>query len=535
MKFNTMIKEQSMTLNHEGAEAFGLSAEMELYTAVVTASLSDKFYETADERIERIADLVGKCNARFVAQLAIYARTKMNLRSVPLLLVVELAKHHSGDNLVSKTIEKVVLRADEIMELLHCYQWRNSQPNAECKTSPKKLGRLSHQIQVGLQKVFNNFDEYQFAKYDRNNLEVKLRDALFIVHPKAKDDAQQKLFDKITSKTLETPYTWETELSALGQQEFESDVDKQMAFTKKWEELIDSGKLGYMAMLRNLRNFLENGISRESLTDVANRLSDEREVIRSKQFPFRFLSAYREVNRVENKKTQVMFEALQKAALATTQDNGAEDKQLLLNALEKAVLATSNNIAGFDEHTRVLLACDVSGSMYSPISPKSSVKNYDIGLVLAMLLKNRCKNVVSGIFGDEWKLVNLPSTGILSNVEKMYEREGEVGYSTNGYKVIEYLNRENIVLDKVMMFTDCQMWNSQGTKLSIRGEWRKYKKFAPNAKLYLFDLAGYRAAPLDIVQDDVALIAGWSDRIFEILNAIENGSSALKEIEKVEI
>ena len=537
MKFNTMIKEQSMTLNHEGAEAFGLSAEMELYTAVVTASLSDKFYETANERIKRIAELVGKCDARFVAQLAVYARREMNLRSVPLFLVVELAKHHSGDNLVSRTIEKVVLRADEIMELLHCYQWRNSQNTTctEASAPKKKLAKLSHQIQVGLQRAFNNFDEYQFAKYDRNNLEVKLRDALFIVHPKAKDDAQQKLFDKITSKTLETPYTWETELSALGQQEFESDVDKQMAFTKKWEELIDSGKLGYMAMLRNLRNFLENGISRESLTDVANRLSDEREVFRSKQFPFRFLSAYREVNRVENKKTQVMFEALQKAALATTQDNGAEDKQLLLNALEKAVLATSNNIAGFDEHTRVLLACDVSGSMYSPISPKSSVKNYDIGLVLAMLLKNRCKNVVSGIFGDEWKLVNLPSTGILSNVEKMYEREGEVGYSTNGYKVIEYLNRENIVLDKVMMFTDCQMWDSYGNIHSIRKEWNKYKQIAPNAKLYLFDLSGYGTTPLNIIRDDVTLIAGWSDRIFEMLEAIEKGSSAIEEIKRIEV
>ena len=66
-KFNKIIKEQSVTVNHEGAEAFRLSAEMELYTAVVTASLSSKFYETADERIERIADLVGKCNARFVA------------------------------------------------------------------------------------------------------------------------------------------------------------------------------------------------------------------------------------------------------------------------------------------------------------------------------------------------------------------------------------------------------------------------------------------------------------------------------------
>ena len=536
-KFNTMIKEQSMTLNHEGAEAFGLSAEMELYTAVVTASLSDKFYETANERIKRIAELVGKCDARFVAQLAVYARREMNLRSVPLFLVVELAKHHSGDNLVSRTIEKVVLRADEIMELLHCYQWRNSQNTTctEASAPKKKLAKLSHQIQVGLQRAFNNFDEYQFAKYDRNNLEVKLRDALFIVHPKAKDDAQQKLFDKITSKTLETPYTWETELSALGQHEFESDVDKQMAFTKKWEELIDSGKLGYMAMLRNLRNFLGNGISRESLTDVANRLSNEHEVIRSKQFPFRFLSAYREVKRVENKKTQVMFEALEKAALATTQDNGAEDRLLLLNALEKAVLATSNNIAGFDEHTRVLLACDVSGSMYSPISPKSSVKNYDIGLVLAMLLKNRCKNVVSGIFGDEWKLVNLPSTGILSNVEKMYEREGEVGYSTNGYKVIDYLNRENLVLDKVMMFTDCQMWDSYGNIHSIRKEWNKYKQIAPNAKLYLFDLSGYGTTPLNIIRDDVTLIAGWSDRIFEMLEAIEKGSSVIEKIKKIEI
>ena len=513
-KFNTIIKEKSVTLNHEGAEAFSLSPEMELYTAVVTASLSNKFYETADERIERIADLVGKCDARFVAQLAVYARTKMNLRSVPLLLVVELAKHHSGDNLVSRTVEKVVLRADEIMELLHCYQWRNSQNTTciEASAPKKKLAKLSHQIQVGLQKVFNNFDEYQFAKYDRNNLEVKLRDALFIVHPKAKDDAQQILFDKITNKSLEIPFTWETELSALGQQEFETAEDKQTAFAKKWEELIGSGKLGYMALLRNLRNFQESNISRETLTDVAKRLCDEYEVIRSKQFPFRFLSAYRELVNVGNGNTHI-----------------------LLDALEKAVLVTSQNIAGFDEHTRVLLACDVSGSMYTPISPRSSVKNYDIGLVLAMLLKNRCKNVISGIFGDEWKVVDFPSTGILNNVEEMYKREGEVGYSTNGFKVIQYLNEKGIVVDKIMMFTDCQMWNSHGTKLSIRGEWRKYKKFAPNAKLYLFDLAGFRSTPLDIIQDDVALIAGWSDRIFEILNAIENGSNALKEIEKVEI
>ncbi|MBR5688222.1 MAG: TROVE domain-containing protein [Prevotella sp.] len=513
-KFNTIIKEQSVTLNHEGAEAYRLSAEMELYTAVVTTSLSDKYYETADERIERIANLVGKCDARFVAQLAVYARTEMNLRSVPLLLVVELAKHHSGDNLVSKTVEKVVLRADEIMELLHCYQWRNSHNVSEAYGSAptKKLAKLSHQIQVGLQRAFNKFDEYQFAKYDRSNLEVKLRDALFIVHPKAKDNAQQELFNKITNKTLETPYTWETELSALGQQKYRTSEERQRAFAEKWEELIASGKLGYMAMLRNLRNFLENDVARESLVDVANRLSDEREVIRSKQFPFRFLSAYRELLGVSSGNTQ-----------------------LLMDALERAILASGKNITGFNEHTRVLLACDVSGSMYSPINPKSSVKNYDIGLVLAMLLKSRCENVISGIFGNDWKVVNLPSTSILSNVEQLYKREGEVGYATNGYKVIRYLNEENIAMDKVMMFTDCQMWDNSGNDQTIRKEWDKYKQIAPNAKLYLFDLSGYGTTPLDIVRDDVVLIGGWSDRIFDILGAIENGSNALAEIRKIEI
>ena len=543
-KFNTIIKEQSVTVNHEGAEAFRLSAEMELYTAVVTASLSSKFYETADERIERIADLVGKCNARFVAQLAVYARTKMNLRSVPLLLVVELGKHHSGDNLVSRTVEKVVLRADEIMELLHCYQWRNSQPNAECKTSPKKLGRLSHQIQVGLQKVFNNFDEYQFAKYDRSNLEVKLRDALFIVHPKAKDVDQQLLFDKITNKTLEIPYTWETELSALGQQEFMTETEQQMAFAAKWEELIESDKMGYMAMLRNLRNFLKSGVSIEAIEKVANRLSNEHEVVSSKQFPFRFLSAYREIKNARytlNVHSNILANSMEETALVTNKAIedinavGRHKNTMLIDALEKAVLASSKNITGFDENTRILLACDVSGSMYSPISPKSSVKNYDVGLMLAMLLKNRCKYVISGMFGDEWKVVDFPSKGILNNFEELYKREGEVGYSTNGFKVIQYLNENNIVMDKVMMFTDCQMWNSYDTEQTICKEWDKYKQIAPNAKLYLFDLNGYGTTPLNIVREDVTLIAGWSDRIFKMLEAVENGSNAIEEIKKIEM
>ncbi len=110
------------------------------------------------------------------------------------------------------------------------------------------------------------------------------------------------------------------------------------------------------------------------------------------------------------------------------------------------------------------------------------MKNYDIGLALAMLLRNRCENVVTGIFGDTWKVVGMPLRGILSNVEQMYKREGEVGYSTNGYKVIEYLRNKNIQMDKVMMFTDCQMWNSYGSGQTIQSEWEKYKEIAAQVR-----------------------------------------------------
>ncbi len=133
-------------------------------------------------------------------------------------------------------VEKVVKRPDEITEMLSYYQIANE------RKGTKKLNKVSKQLQKGLAASFNNFDEYQFAKYNRDT-EVKLRDALFLVHPKAKDETQQLLFNKIVNNELTVPYTWETELSALGQQKFETELAKRNAVKAKWEELINSKKL----------------------------------------------------------------------------------------------------------------------------------------------------------------------------------------------------------------------------------------------------------------------------------------------------
>ena len=648
MSYNEQLRCDYLTTNHEGALAWRMTPEWELYSTVVTTmGVEGKFYESGEDRVRRIADLVRKVEPGFVAQLAVYAREAMHLRSVPLLLLVELACCHHGDSLVSRAVSRTVQRADEITELLMCYQWR---------TGRKDLTGLSCQLRKGLAEAFNHFDEYQFAKYDRKDRKVTLRDALLLVHPKPKDERQKEIFRKILSDTLAAPYTWEVELSKTGKQRFSSDEERDEAKRATWQELIASGRLGYMAMLRNLRNLTYLCIDDESKAKVCEKLADTNEVRKSKQLPFRFLSAYMQlVNetdaemrrpilrnswaiKVESalrakkqnighkvdmlkhgfykvwrrkssrytphttlaqnakikgqleytcpkrhlyyrvledchvdtlpekvalklRKLELMLANIEKKLdwLCLRARKVAEHQQKVilrerkrrsqrlrrlrvswqqylapvLNALEEAAKETAANIPGFDKGTRVLLASDTSFSMCNPVSGGSSVMCYHIGLLLSMLMKHRCPQAVTGMFGDIWKTYDMPSGNVLQNTVDMLKHEGEVGYSTNGHLVIDWLIKKGKVMDKVMLFTDCQLWDSNWGGDSLQKSWDRYKEIAPDAKLYLFDLAGYGQSPVSMERDDVFCIAGWSDKVFDILAALERGNSAIDEIRRI--
>lgn len=190
------------------------------------------------------------------------------------------------------------------------------------------MNRLSKQIQKGLIESFNRFDEYQFAKYNANSA-VSLRDALFLVHPKAKDEAQQAVFDKIVSGQLAIPYTWETELSELGKQAFENEKAKAQAVSEKWEKLVSSGQVGYMALLRNLRNIVTKSTDK-ALDMTLNILTNEYRIRKAKQMPFRYLSAFLEIDKLARETS--IFEG-EKAKIKKA-----------LTALEKALVISCDNI-----------------------------------------------------------------------------------------------------------------------------------------------------------------------------------------------
>ncbi len=242
---------------HEGAQAHSINAYQELRRSVLACLLwENQFYESGEDIVTRISNLVKEVDPSKVSELAIEARTKQYLRHIPLLLAIELAKN---GNLKKELINSIVQRPDELTELLALY-WRDG----------KKP--LPAQLKKGLALAFQKFDEYQLAKYNRKK-DIKLLDVMRLVHPMPKDSDKAELWRKLRDGELKTPDTWETNLS--------SGKDKKATF----ERLIIEKKLGGLAFLRNLRNMHDADVNEDIIIKGFNTCNF------SKVLPFRFIAA----------------------------------------------------------------------------------------------------------------------------------------------------------------------------------------------------------------------------------------------------
>lgn len=484
---NNLGDHPDVTTNFEDGQAFRLDPLTDLYLKAASNLVGEnKFYQSADisDDAMRVAiHKVLKINPEFVLQLAVHCREELYLRSVPLVLLAEYANSSQVGTVPNsrKYFERCIKRADEITELLSYQLERN-------KHIPRST-KLPMVIKASIARAFNKFDEYNFAKYNRAGSAVSLKDALFMTHPKPKDNNQQEIFNHIATDSLKTPETWEV-----------------MRSTGKmtWRDVINSifnkyGKINnYMAQLRNLRNCMNDpSVAPEDMTLLCNMIADPFAVHHSKQFPFRFFSAYKEILKESGPYTNS-----------------------ILDALEIAVGHSAHNIPKLEGTT--LIACDVSASMEKPISKHSSVELYDVGIMLGMLSHTFCERSITGMFGDIWKEVPMSKhSGILNNAMQMHNREGEVGYSTNGYKVIQYLLDNDIEVDRVMIFTDNELWNSWNDR-TIAELFIHYQRLHPKAHLYIFDLFGYGTVSVPQDTNNVCLIGGWSEKILGFVKSFES-------------
>ena len=362
---------------HEGGRAAHDTPLNTLRRTVMTCMLwEDRFYEDGEQVADRIKRLVHSVSLEAAAQVAIEARTVMKLRHVPLLIVREMARHPKRNtskdlnaanhtSWISKTLAEIIQRADELSEFLAIYWKDGKEP-------------LSKQVKLGLAKAFQKFNEYDLAKYNRNK-EVKLRDVLFLCHSKPADVNDERVWTKETRKLfdenpgaaqrrllvqtghgdgftegellygkliydqLETPDTWEVELS------------KSKDKSASWVRLLNEKKLGDLAFLRNLRNLRDAGISDFSIKAYG----DERHW--GRVLPFRFIAA-------------------------------ARMNPSLEHVIEPWMLKCMENQPKLPGKTVFLV--DVSGSMFGTrVSEKSDLDRFDAAAALAVLGRELCEEV----------------------------------------------------------------------------------------------------------------------------------------------
>ncbi|RLE08115.1 TROVE domain-containing protein, partial [Candidatus Aerophobetes bacterium] len=395
MKFNKPTKGQAKTINYEGATSYKTDAKTELISRVLCSLVGEKkFYisgEKSNEELVALLKEVANQDPEFCLKLAAYARNEMYLRSVPQLILVEMANHPKvkKTGYVVKYAPYIIKRADEITEVIAYQLTKFNKP-------------IPNSLKKAIAESFNRFDAYQLAKYNRGGA-VELRDAMFLCHPKPKDKIHEEIFRKLADQTLEPPETWEVVISTKG------------STKENWEAIIP--KMGVMATLRNLRNFLLKDVN---LEPVIARLTNPEKVKNSKQLPFRFLAAYREVEKIATPKTQLVLEAIAKA-------------------MELSIV----NLPKLEGYT--CIAVDNSGSMNSPLSERSSMEYRDIAATMGAAL-NKISNSIVVVFSDDAHFLTLNrSNDILSNVDRILSSCNPS--STNAYRVPVLLEEKRIKVD----------------------------------------------------------------------------------------
>jgi 60 kDa SS-A/Ro ribonucleoprotein len=367
----------------EGGPAKRISPEAALRRSVLSCLLWEKeFYEDGKDIVARISENAAQVSKETVAALAVEARTVHGLRHAPLILLLDLIRR--GGPGVADAVDGTIRRADELGELVALY-WRDG----------RKM--LPRQMKAGLAKAFGRFNEYALAKYDRDG-PVKLRDVLFMAHPKPKDEDQAALFKRIAERQLATPDTWEVALSA--------GASKKESF----ERLIRDGKLGYLALLRNLRNMVEADCDRDLIAQaiVARKGADL-------VWPFRYVAAARAVPQLEPFIDQALCEAV----------------------------ASGPRLQGV---TAILV--DVSSSMNSPLSARSDMTRMDAAAALASVVNGDVR-----VFTFSHQVVEVPPRRGMSGVDAVIRSQPH-GWTYLG-AAVDAVNRQ-VKHDRLIVISDEQ-------------------------------------------------------------------------------
>ncbi len=472
-RFNTKTAAASRTTNLAGGPAFKESPKLELASILLTSFVQDQFYRDANATLARVDELVD-ADPLFAAKASIYARSKFGMRSITHATAARIAKTVHGAQWTRRYFDRVISRPDDMLEII-----------ALAGVHP-----LPNALKKGFAQAFGRFDGYQLAKYRGEGKAVSLVDLVNLVRPKPNEKNAQALAALVKGE-LKSTETWEAKLSGAGQKA-ETQEDAAELKNAAWGELIRSRKLGYFALLRNLRNIAEQ--APDALAHALDMLKDPDLIKRSKVLPFRFQTAAEEITKW-----------------------GGPSARAILTALSMATDSSVSNVPRLSGRT--LVALDGSGSMDG--------KPLEIGsLFAAVLYKSQDADVV--IFSHDARRVTPNPTDSTLTIAKDLRGACPMG-GTDLNAVFVHCDQQ---YDRVVILSDMQNWMDGSV---AQRAFNAYAQRTRNRPLvYSWDLRGY--GTLQFPEPNVYALAGFSEKVFDVMGLLEQDRQALvHEIEAIEL
>jgi hypothetical protein len=484
------VRTTDPTLTHEGGQGFARDAKSELFLLAVTNMVGEaSFYEPAGERDERFRSLIAQVvaeDAEWVARFVPYLRDTMQMRSASVVMAAEYVK--AGGPHGRGVIDSACSRADEPAEVLGYWASHYGRKFPQ----PVKRG-----VADACRRLYN---ERSALRYDGQSRTWRMADVIELVHPKPTAPWQEALFkyllDKrhhdgeangqlpVISRALRLEALAPDARRAALRAEPETLAEAGFSWERlagwlpggmdaeAWQAVIPS--MGYMALLRNLRNFDQVAVSDEVAAKVAARLSDPEQVAKSRQFPLRFLSAW--------KATETMRWG---------------------QALERALDLSVANVPALGGRTLVLV--DVSGSMELWLSDRSAAKRWEAAAIFGLALAKRAAAADLYLFSHQLSHMEVPAGA--SILRLMGEVRQWVGGGTETGAAIRTAYSGH---DRVVLLTDEQSF---------------YDAFPlpPIPRLFTFNLAGYRVGGMPSGQDGRHTFGGLTDAGFRAIELLDRG------------
>ena len=474
----------SVGVNHNGALGSIKTPKSELFLLGVSSFNEDKFYEAAVATHKRIAVLTDAVlkeadGPTWLYDFVKYLRSTANMRTISIVIALETANNmlKAGITGGRQIVNVALQRADEPGEALAYWHSRFGRNIP----SPVKRGIADAAVRL--------YGEYSLYKYDSSRKAYRFADVIQLTHPNPKDSSQSEVFKaaldrrygnstdigslrssvsgeelrnmaengKLTDFMRETGMTWEAVSGKI--------VGGMDAVV--WEQIIPT--LGYMALLRNLRNFSDAGISHSVVDKINARISDPKNVAESKQLPFRFWSAY-EANK----------------------DN---DNYSL--ALSRAFDASVSNIPELPGNTLILV--DMSGSMFYSHSQHSNLSYADTAALFGATLALRSDKATLVTFGTN------SATHPFSKGESAFRLTSKIKHGMGGTSINSAIRRHLYRQDRVVLLTD-EQYNS-GLETDGR------------TPFYIWNLAGYRFGSKH--DDNIFYGGGLNDSAFAFISQVE--------------